>query len=62
MLIDVYGEDDTALWVAADIVGAQLFFRRGDTYRVVVYQSGYQIGDTCEKRDSREWVKWLRSL
>lgn len=62
MLINVYGEYDSTLWPAADLLGAELFFRGGDTYRVVVYQGGYQIGDTCKKRDSREWVEWIRSL
>ena len=62
MLINVYGEHDTALWPAADLLGAELFFRGGDTYRVTVYQGGYQIGDTYNKRDSRGWLEWLRSL
>ena len=62
MLINVYGENDVTLWPAADLVGAELCFRGGDTYRVTVYRGGYQIGETCEKRYFREWVKWLRSL
>nr|DAV65856.1 MAG TPA: hypothetical protein [Caudoviricetes sp.] len=62
MLINVYGEKDTTLWAAADLVGAQLVFRGGDTYRVVVYRDGYQVGDTCEKRGSREWFDWIVGL
>lgn len=62
MLVDVYGEYDAALLPAVYLLGIELMFRGGDTYRVTVYRGGYQIGETCEKRDSREWVKWLRSL
>lgn len=62
MLINVYGERDTTLWTAADVLGAQLIFRGGDTYRVSVYRNGYQIGDTCEKRNCHEWFEWLRKL
>lgn len=62
MQINVYGGPDDALWPAADLLGAELFFRGGDTYRVTVYRGGYQIGDTCERRDSYEWLEWLRSL
>lgn len=62
MLVNVYGEDDSALLPAVYLLGIELIFRGGDTYRVTVYRDGYRVGDTCEKRDSREWVKWLRSL
>lgn len=62
MLVDVYGEPDTALCPAIYLLGIELIFRGGDTYRVVVYKDGYKIGDTCERRDSREWVEWLRGL
>ena len=62
MQINVYGEHDTSLWAAADLSGAELFFRGGGTYRVTVYQDGHLIGDTRKKRNSREWLEWLRSL
>ena len=62
MIVNVYGKHDTTLWAAADLVGAELFFRGGKDYVVTVYQNGYLIGKTCEGRDSREWVKWFRSL
>lgn len=51
-----------ALWAAADVVGAELVFRGGSEYVVTVYVGGYKIGETCEHRNSREWVNWLRSL
>ena len=62
MLIDVYGEHDTTLWAAADLVGAELVFRDGEDYKVAVYQDGYLIGETREKQSSREWLNWFRSL
>ena len=62
MLINVYGETESSLWSAADIVGANLFFRGEDGYRVTVYVDGYKVGETREHRSSREWVKWLRDL
>ena len=62
MLINSYSEIDTELWTAADLVGAELFFRNSEKYRVTVHQNGHLIGATREKRNSREWVKWLRSL
>lgn len=62
MIVNVCGEYDTTLWAAADLVGAELFFRGGEDYEVTVYQNGYLIGKTCEKRNSREWVKWFRNL
>lgn len=62
MLVNVYGEYDVALLPAVYLLGIELVFRGGGAYRVTVYRGGYQIGETCEKRDSREWVKWLRGL
>lgn len=62
MLVNVYGEDDSALLPAVYLLGIELIFIEGGTYRVTVYKDGYKVGDTCEKRSSREWVKWLRSL
>lgn len=62
MLINAYGDAENALWVAADIIGANLFFRGENKYRVTVYVDGYKVGETHEHRDSREWVRWLRSL
>ena len=62
MLINVYGEKDTTLWPAADITGAELFFRGGDEYRVTVYVGGYKVGETRKHRSSREWASWLRGL
>lgn len=62
MIINVHGEYDTTLWAAADLVGAELFFRGGGDYEVTVHRNGYLIGRTREKRNSREWVKWLKGL
>lgn len=62
MLINVYGSKETSLWLAADIVDANLFFRGEETYRVTVYVDGYKVGETRRHRSSREWVRWLRSL
>lgn len=62
MLINAYGDQESSLWAAADIVGADLVFRGGETYRVTVYVAGYIVGETREHMNSREWVNWLRSL
>lgn len=62
MLINAYGDAGNALWAAADIVGANLFFRGENEYRVTVYVDGCKVGETRKHRSSREWVRWLRSL
>ena len=62
MFVTVYGSEEGSLWTAADVVGADLSFRRGDEYRVVVYVDGYEVGETRKHRSSRDWVRWLRSL
>lgn len=62
MQINVYGEHDTDLWAASDLLGAELIFRGGKDYKVAVLQHGYLIGETRRKRDSRGWYEWLRSL
>ena len=62
MQINVYGEHDTNLWAAADLLGAELIFRGGEDYMVVATLHGYQIGETRKKRDSRSWYEWLKSL
>jgi hypothetical protein len=62
MLINVYGDEEIPLWSAADVIGANLFFRGGDEYRVTVHMAGYEVGETREHRDSRGWLDWLRSL
>lgn len=62
MLINAHGSREDSLWTAADVVGADLVFREGDKYRVTVHVGGYEVGETCEHRSSREWVGWLRSL
>lgn len=62
MLIDVYGSKEVSLWTAADVVGAALFFRGGNEYRVTVYVGGYKVGETRKHRNPREWVDWIRSL
>ena len=62
MLIKSYSEVDNELWIAADLIGASLIFCSSETYKVAVYQYGYSIGETCRRRNSREWVEWLRSL
>ena len=62
MLINVYGGNDDAVRIAADIAGANLFFRWEETYRVTVYVDGYKVGETRKHMTSREWVNWLRSL
>lgn len=62
MLINAHGDHELSLWSAADIVGADLYFRGGDTYLVTVYVGGYKVGETRKHRSSREWVEWIRSL
>lgn len=62
MLINSYSEVDTELWIAADLVGASLIFRNSGAYKVTVHRDGYLIGETHERRNSREWVEWLRGL
>lgn len=62
MLINAYGGVEDALWTAADLVGADLVFRGESEYRVTAYVGGYKVGETREHKDSREWVRWLRSL
>lgn len=57
MLINSYGEVDTELWAAANLVGASLIFRNSGAYRVAVRQDGYLIGKTHKRRNSHEWVK-----
>lgn len=62
MQINVHGEHDTDLWAAADLLGAELIFRGGGDYKVVVRQHGHRVGETRMKRDSRGWYEWLRNL
>ena len=62
MLVVVHGDREISLWSAADVVGADLFFKEGDEYRVTVHVGGHKIGDTNEHRSPRQWVSWLRSL
>ena len=62
MLINAYGDHETSLHVAASIIGADLVFRGGETYRVTVYVGGYNVGETREHKSSREWVRWLRNF
>lgn len=62
MLIKSYSEVDAEIWTAADLVGASLWFYDSEPYKVAVYQDGYLIGETSKRRNSREWVEWLRGL
>lgn len=62
MLINSYSGVDSELWIAADLVGARLIFRDSGAYKVTVHQNGYLIGETCKRRNSHEWVEWLRGL
>lgn len=62
MLINAHGSREDSLWTAADVVGADLVFRGGNEYKVVVHVGGYVVGETREHRSSGEWVVWLRSL
>lgn len=54
MLINAYGGVEDALWVAADLVGADLVFRGEENYRVTVYVGGYKVGETCRHMSSWE--------
>lgn len=62
MLINSCSEVDTELWIAADLVGASLIFRKSGAYKVTVHRRGFLIGETRKRRNSREWVEWLRGL
>lgn len=62
MVIETVGDIDPELWAAADVVGASLVSRVGDTKNTSVWMNGYMVKEFLKWTSYKDLVAKLKAI